>query len=181
MEALKAVPAEGITTETIIAEVTDQQIVELVRRTYGLTVRKLRRLYGWDDRNFHLLMADDGKSNDRMTEICDQGYVLKVINSKHSKIPSLFGSTLRHCFFQCYDDFFEILVFIACLLPIIFIIADFRTRLLLHMRNAGLRCPRPVKTLSGQYHVLEKFYNVHVNGKSIDDNTGTNAGPFPRG
>jgi len=59
---------------------------DLVRRLYGFEPITVVELPSYDDRNYHVVVADnDRHGNPYVTEVCRHGYVLKVLNSLDSR------------------------------------------------------------------------------------------------
>ncbi|KAK0078982.1 hypothetical protein PV325_001883 [Microctonus aethiopoides] len=64
--------------------VDDEIVVKLVKKLYGLNVKNIRELNGYDDKNYWI-HCDDTNDNVYINKISADGYVLKIINSLDSK------------------------------------------------------------------------------------------------
>ena len=58
---------------------TKEDVIELTQRLYGLTVIRIRKLNGYDDQNFHILVSEDF-DNPNIIKVHELGYVFKIIN-----------------------------------------------------------------------------------------------------
>lgn len=66
--------------------VDDGIIVELVKKLYGLNVKSIRELNGYDDKNYWI-NCDNINDNVYIDKISADGYVFKIMNSLDSKNP----------------------------------------------------------------------------------------------
>ncbi|XP_067123952.1 hydroxylysine kinase isoform X2 [Centruroides vittatus] len=70
-----------------------------VNDVYGIRVKRVRELNGFDDRNFHIEVEDDFE-NPYLNSVCQSGYTLKVINkldSENTDFIDVMDSILYYC------------------------------------------------------------------------------------
>lgn len=68
-------------------------IKEMVKANYGFTVTRLKRLNGYDDLNFHVLVAPD-HSNPHLDHVSPNGYFMKIANFRDSQRPEFLGKEM---------------------------------------------------------------------------------------
>ncbi|BFF95917.1 hydroxylysine kinase [Drosophila madeirensis] len=65
-------------------KVEPDDVENLLRRLYGITVSEVKEILAYDDRNF-LIHEDSNVKNPLIVSHCPHGYVLKIMNSLDSK------------------------------------------------------------------------------------------------
>ena len=63
---------------------TKESASEILEKVYGLKASKITELNSYDDKNYHVLCNENEYNNPYITEISNDGYVLKIINSLDS-------------------------------------------------------------------------------------------------
>jgi Ser/Thr protein kinase RdoA (MazF antagonist) len=63
-----------------------ETITQLLKTSYGFEVIQLKRQNGYDDLNYHVLVAPD-HSNPHIGEVSPEGYFLKISNLRDSQSP----------------------------------------------------------------------------------------------
>lgn len=69
-------------------QIDEEGVKLLAERLYGISVLELTELNGYDDRNFKIT-EDPNIKNPLITNHCEHGYVLKIMNSMDSQNLSL--------------------------------------------------------------------------------------------
>ncbi|KAJ8924242.1 hypothetical protein NQ315_007034 [Exocentrus adspersus] len=70
-----------------------EAISELISSLYGFKVLKITEINGYDDKNYHVIVDKDSKQiNPNVGKVCEQGYVLKIVNSLDSKRSEFFDA-----------------------------------------------------------------------------------------
>ncbi|TRY69967.1 hypothetical protein TCAL_02331 [Tigriopus californicus] len=92
--------------EIIKPFVTQEKALRLIHSLYGLETQKVKELNSYDDRNF-LFKADHVNDNPHLNTICDDGYVLKITNSKDSQ-ESAFFDAQKELMFHLSEHGFEV-------------------------------------------------------------------------
>lgn len=64
---------------------TLENAIGIVEKLYGLSVSKITELNAYDDKNYHIICNQQEFTNPHITEVSQDGYVLKIINSLDSK------------------------------------------------------------------------------------------------
>ena len=64
-------------------QTTEQNVQELVRELYGMTVTWIKELDSYVDRNYWVKVASE-HNNPNVKELHQDGYILKVLNSTDS-------------------------------------------------------------------------------------------------
>ncbi|XP_038640266.1 hydroxylysine kinase-like isoform X2 [Scyliorhinus canicula] len=72
----------------------EAQVVELVKRLYGLRVSSVQPMPGYDDQNFHVLVSESQETGDH-----SKSYVFKVMNSVDSQNADLIEAQTRAMMF----------------------------------------------------------------------------------
>ena len=70
----------------------EDDVTEIVRRVFGFTVTHMKRLHGYNDVNFHILV-DSEHSNSFVDGVSSHGYVFKILNEKESAQPQIVGES----------------------------------------------------------------------------------------
>lgn len=70
-------------------EVSKTNIVDILSKYYGLKVKLITQLNGYDDLNFHII-TEENHENENIGEVSKNGYVLKIINGVDSTKPEFF-------------------------------------------------------------------------------------------
>ncbi|XP_001356896.2 hydroxylysine kinase [Drosophila pseudoobscura] len=65
-------------------KVEPEDVENLLRRLYGITVSEVKEILAYDDRNF-LIHEDSNVKNPLIVSHCPHGYILKIMNSLDSK------------------------------------------------------------------------------------------------
>lgn len=92
--------------EVIKPFVTEDQALKLIHTLYGLETPKIKELNSYDDRNF-LFKAVKVTDNPHLTTLWQDGYVLKITNSKDSQ-DSAFFDAQKELMFHLSRDGFEV-------------------------------------------------------------------------
>ena len=69
--------------QIIRPQTTEENARELIQELYGMTVTWLKELVSYDDRNYWV-KVDAQHSNPNVKATCEDGYILKVLNSMDS-------------------------------------------------------------------------------------------------
>ena len=64
-------------------------VTTLARDLYGLHVQSCKELESYGDRNYHVTVDVSNVSNDFLAHVCEEGYVLKILNSEDSVNPNV--------------------------------------------------------------------------------------------
>ena len=65
-------------------------MLDVATEVYGFTFSNHKKLDSYDDLNVHAVVSAV-HDNDHVTQLCEHGYTLKVINSHDSQEPKSFG------------------------------------------------------------------------------------------
>ncbi|CAG5119683.1 unnamed protein product [Candidula unifasciata] len=68
-------------------------IKEMIKTNYGFTVAQLKRLNGYDDLNYHVLVDSD-HNNPYIGDVSPVGYFLKICNSRDSQRPEFMDAQI---------------------------------------------------------------------------------------
>ncbi|XP_074645219.1 hydroxylysine kinase-like [Tubulanus polymorphus] len=80
--------------DVIAPNVSEKQIHELVKSLYGFTIRKMKALNGYDDKNFYV-QFEENFDNPNIKQLHPDGYVFKVTNTEDSKNLKSFDRQLE--------------------------------------------------------------------------------------
>lgn len=71
--------------QQIKPQVCEDTVREIIETNYGLQVKSVIELVGYDDKNYRILCKDQENQNPFISEVSKDGYVLKIINSLDSQ------------------------------------------------------------------------------------------------
>ncbi|KAK9872419.1 hypothetical protein WA026_017877 [Henosepilachna vigintioctopunctata] len=80
-----------LATDSIKASITHDDVKKILSDHYGLKVMSIKVLNGYDDLNF-LVNVEKSVNNENIGEVCEDGYILKIINSFDSKSIEFFNA-----------------------------------------------------------------------------------------
>ena len=61
----------------------------LARDLYGMHVQSCEELESYGDRNYHVTVDVSNVRNDFLKDVCEEGYVLKIMNLEDSRNPDV--------------------------------------------------------------------------------------------
>jgi len=69
-------------------QMSSEAAINLLSRLYGLRSTSVKEFNSYDDRNFYFKVGNEIKNPHLKSEVCTDGYVLKVTNRQDSKDPA---------------------------------------------------------------------------------------------